>query len=64
MDYDMLGLVRHLEEYVAPVVLILGALFRHLSGLYVNIFFHVRRVPCHHAMACPQVADGGDVLQF
>jgi hypothetical protein len=25
---------------------------------------HVRWVSCHHGMACPQVADGGDALQF
>jgi hypothetical protein len=25
---------------------------------------HVKRVPCHHDMACPQVADGGDGLQI
>jgi hypothetical protein len=25
---------------------------------------HVRWVPCHHGMARPQVADGGDTLQF
>jgi hypothetical protein len=24
----------------------------------------VRWVPCHHGMARPQVADGGDALQF
>jgi hypothetical protein len=36
----------------------------------VVIFFdnanimHVRWVPCHHGMVCPQVADGGDALQF
>jgi hypothetical protein len=24
----------------------------------------VRWVPCHHGMACPQVADGGDALQL
>jgi hypothetical protein len=24
----------------------------------------VRWVPCHHGMACPQVADGGDSLQI
>jgi hypothetical protein len=24
---------------------------------------HVRWVPCHHGMARPQVADGGDALQ-
>jgi hypothetical protein len=24
--------------------------------------FHVRWVPCHHGMASPQVADGGDGL--
>jgi hypothetical protein len=26
--------------------------------------YHVRWVPCHHGMARPQVADGGDSLQF
>jgi hypothetical protein len=25
---------------------------------------HVRWVPCHYGMARPQVADGGDALQF
>jgi hypothetical protein len=25
---------------------------------------HVRWVPCHHSMARPQVADGGDTLQL
>jgi hypothetical protein len=25
---------------------------------------HVRWVPCHHGMACLQIADGGDTLQF
>jgi hypothetical protein len=25
---------------------------------------HVRRVPCHHGMACPRVADRGDGLQI
>jgi hypothetical protein len=25
---------------------------------------HVSWVPCHHGMARPQVADGGDSLQF
>jgi hypothetical protein len=25
---------------------------------------HVRWVPCHHSMACPQVADGEDGLQI
>jgi hypothetical protein len=29
--------------------------------LYV---IHVRWVPCHHGMAHPQVADGGDGLQI
>jgi hypothetical protein len=24
---------------------------------------HVRWVPCHHGMVCPQVADGGNTLQ-
>jgi hypothetical protein len=27
------------------------------------MFYHVRWVPCHHGMAHPQVADGGDALQ-
>jgi hypothetical protein len=26
--------------------------------------YHVRWVPCHHGMARPQVADGGDALPF
>jgi hypothetical protein len=26
--------------------------------------FHIRWVPCHHGMGCPQVADGGDGLQL
>jgi hypothetical protein len=26
--------------------------------------FHVKRVPCHHGMARPQVADGGEGLQI
>jgi hypothetical protein len=25
---------------------------------------HVKKVPCHHGMACPKVADGGDGLQI
>jgi hypothetical protein len=25
---------------------------------------HVKWVPCHHGMACPQVADGGEGLQI
>jgi hypothetical protein len=25
---------------------------------------HVRWVPCHHGMSCPQTADGGDGLQI
>jgi hypothetical protein len=25
---------------------------------------HVKRVPCYHSMACPQVADRGDGLQI
>jgi hypothetical protein len=25
---------------------------------------HVKRVPCHHGMVHPQVADGGDGLQI
>jgi hypothetical protein len=35
----MLGLVRPLAEYVAPFILILGVVFRHLFGFYVKIFF-------------------------
>jgi hypothetical protein len=31
--------------------------------LYGNTV-HVRWVPCHHSMARPQVADGGDSLQI
>jgi hypothetical protein len=27
-------------------------------------YSHVRWVPCHHGMARPQVADGGDALLF
>jgi hypothetical protein len=30
----------------------------------MNNFRYVRWVPCHHGMARPQVADGGDALQF
>jgi hypothetical protein len=26
--------------------------------------FHVKWVPCHHSMVCPQVANGGDGLQI
>jgi hypothetical protein len=26
--------------------------------------YHVRRVPCHHGMARPQIADGGDGLHI
>jgi hypothetical protein len=39
------------------------------SGFPTNILYaflilsHVRWVPCHHGMTCPQVADGGDALQ-
>jgi hypothetical protein len=29
-----------------------------------DLFCHVRWVPCYHGMARPQVADGGDALQF
>jgi hypothetical protein len=29
----------------------------------VGVLYHVRWVPCHHGMARPQVADGGDGLQ-
>jgi hypothetical protein len=28
------------------------------------LIIHVRWVPCHHGMARPQVADGGDGLQI
>jgi hypothetical protein len=30
---------------------------------YLSINFHVKWVPCHHGMVCPQVSDGGDGLQ-
>jgi hypothetical protein len=30
----------------------------------IIIKVHVKWVPCHHGMARPQVADGGDALQF
>jgi hypothetical protein len=26
--------------------------------------FHVKYIHCHHGMACPQAADGGDGLQI
>jgi hypothetical protein len=29
-----------------------------------NIYCHVKWVPCHHGMARPQVADGGESLQI
>jgi hypothetical protein len=32
--------------------------------LWSCVASHVRWVPCHHGMARPQVADGGDSLQF
>jgi hypothetical protein len=28
-----------------------------------DVLLHVRWVPCHHGMVCPQVAVGGDALQ-
>jgi hypothetical protein len=31
------------------------------SVLFAN---HVKWVPCHHGMSCPQVADGGERLQI
>jgi hypothetical protein len=31
---------------------------------YISVTPHVRWVPCHHGMARPQVADGGDALQL
>jgi hypothetical protein len=40
------------------------------GGLYIAITasmdggLHVKWVPCHHGMARPQVADGGDGLQI
>jgi hypothetical protein len=30
----------------------------------MNSKYHVKWVPCHHGMAHPQVADGGDALQI
>jgi hypothetical protein len=37
-----------------------------MASIKVYVFFiiHVRCVPCHHSMARPQVADGGDSLQL
>jgi hypothetical protein len=32
--------------------------------MYMYILNHVKWVPCHHGMACPQVADGGAGLQI
>jgi hypothetical protein len=32
--------------------------------LYAFLVSHVRWVPCHHGMARPQVADGGNGLQI
>jgi hypothetical protein len=29
-----------------------------------QVFFHIKWVPCHHGMARPQVADGGEGLQI
>jgi hypothetical protein len=31
---------------------------------FFNFNVHVKWVPCHHSMARPQVADGGDSLQI
>jgi hypothetical protein len=30
----------------------------------IFVYFHVKWVPCHHGMARPQVADGGEGLQI
>jgi hypothetical protein len=37
-----------------------------LSGIWgvMHVYSHVKWVPCHHGMARPQVADGGDGLQI
>jgi hypothetical protein len=35
-----------------------------LLQILIFIIVHVRWVPCHHVMARPQVADGGDIFQF
>jgi hypothetical protein len=35
----------------------------HMFFLLLLVGRHVRWVPCHHGMARPQVADGGDALQ-
>jgi hypothetical protein len=35
-----------------------------LKLLHAFYEIYVRWVPCHHGMAHPQVADGGDPLQF
>jgi hypothetical protein len=39
-------------------------LYVHTLYSCIYISYHVRWVPCHHGMARPQVADGGDSLQF
>jgi hypothetical protein len=32
--------------------------------IITRLALHVKWVPCHHGKARPQVADGGDALQF
>jgi hypothetical protein len=34
------------------------------SVLIITTIIHVKWVPRHHDMACPQVVDGGDGLQL
>jgi hypothetical protein len=50
-------------------LLILQIRCHHFDAWFIiNVFSgakccpHVRWVPCHHGMACPQVADGGDMM--
>jgi hypothetical protein len=54
---------RHREENVGVIAMIaILFLFIYITTLIVSN--HVRWAPCHHGMASPQVADGGDGLQI
>jgi hypothetical protein len=58
---------------IITIIFILGNIFSRLDyylNFVLNYFIsiirissQVRWVPCHHGMARPQVADGGDFLQ-
>jgi hypothetical protein len=49
----------HSELQVITALSLVSALYK--SQQYL---LHVRWVPCHHGMACPQVVDEGDGLQI